>query len=310
MRRKNCDEGRGERGEKSDRMHEISILLIGDITRPEFRGVGEFLESLGHVHFFPDAETAADALTSGEIVTDLAVVVQSYPGEFSLDAIDRLRAASPISRIIALLGSWCEGEMRSGQPWPAVFRLYWHQGLGRIGREIGRLTRGDCPSWGLPLTVSEEERLLAQSGTDFQPDRRTGFQPVATDWESVPHRGLIGIAARRCESFDWLSATCRQRGYAALWLHGPHYPKVAGFAAILLDGTDFRGSEFDTLRQIAERYPRAKQIALMDFPRIEDRRRLLEAGVEAVLSKPISAEDLFVEVESGEWRVESGTHGI
>ncbi len=127
-----------------------------------------------------------------------------------------------------------------------------------------------------------------------------------TDWKSVLPSGLIGIAARRFESFDWLSTACRQRDYATLWLRGPQYPKVEGFAAILLDGTDFRGAEFNALRQIAERYPRTQLIALLDFPRIEDRRRLLEAGAAAVFSKPISAEDLFLEVERGEGRGERG----
>jgi CheY-like chemotaxis protein len=277
--------------------------LIGDLDRPEFQGVGEFLESLGQVHRFLEADTAASVLAAGEIVSDLTVIVQSFPGEFSQEVIDRLRAASPVSRMIALLGSWCEGEMRSGQPWPTVIRLYWHQGLGRIGREIRRLARGDCPQWGLPLTATEEERLLAatpRSRTGSRPVAgRTGFQPVETNGKSAFHEGLIGIAARRYESFDWLAAACRLRDYATLWLRGPQYPLVEGFSAILVDGTDFHAAEFEDLRQIALRYPQALRIAIMDFPRIEDHRRLYEAGAAAVFSKPLSVEDLFEEVLAG-----------
>jgi CheY-like chemotaxis protein len=264
-------------------MPAISILLIGDLKRPEFQGVGEFLGSFGPVHYFSEVEAALSALAAGEIVSDLTVIAQSYPGEFSQKAIDRLRAASPVSRIIALLGTWCEGEMRSGQPWPAVIRRYWHQGLDRFGREIGRLAGGDCPSWGLPITATEEDRLLAAI-----PPRRTGFQPVETD------NGLIGIAAARFESFEWLSVACRLHGYATIWLRGPHFPLVEGFKAILADGTDFQGAEFETFREIAARYPQTKRIALMDFPRIEDRCRLEESGAVAVLSKPLNVEDLVV----------------
>jgi hypothetical protein len=283
-------------------MLSISILLVGDLSRPEFEGANEFLESVGQVHRFLDAETAAHRLASGEIVSDLTVIVQSFPGEFSQQAIDRLRAAAPLSRMVALLGSWCEGEMRSGQPWPTVIRLYWHQGLGRIVREIQHLARGECPNWGLPLTATEEERLLAATPcrTGFQPvaKSRTGFQPVATDRKSVPHAGLIGIAARRSESFDWLSVACRQRGYATLWLREPPYPRVDGLSAIIFDGTDFQGNEIETFREIAIRYPQAKRIVLMDFPRIEDRRRLRDSGAAAVLSKPFSVEDMFEEMGS------------
>jgi hypothetical protein len=282
-------------------MHQISILLIGDLDRPEFQGVGEFLESFGQVRRFLNAEMPASLLTSGEIVSDLTVIVQSYPGEFSQRAIDRLRAASPISRMVALLGSWCEGEMRSGQPPLAVQRLYWHQGLDRIGREIRRLVQGECPTWGLPLTATEEERLLAATpprGADCQSAQEKGQagnlpHMMPSDLKSVLREGLIGIVAQRRESFEWLSAACRQRGYATLWLRNPPFPLVAGFSAILIDGTDFLEVEFSTLQQIAERYPQARRIALMDFPRIEDRHRLLEAGCAAVFSKPLNVEDLF-----------------
>jgi hypothetical protein len=256
----------------------VSIVLIGDVERPEFCGVTGFFESLGQVHRFRDAVAAAEVLASGEIIADLTVVAQSYPGEFSHATIDRLHAASPVSRIVALLGSWCEGELRSGQPWPAVIRLYWHQGLGRIAREIQRLAEGGCPSWGLPLTATEEERLLAE--------RKTGFQPIARN-------SLVGIAARRSESFDWLSAACRQHGSPTVWLRSPRYPRVEGLTAILIDGTDFGVIETAMLRQLSERYSQARRIALMDFPRIEDRERLLRAGADAVISKPVSVEDLF-----------------
>jgi hypothetical protein len=265
-------------------MPAISILLIGDLNRSEFQGVGEFLGSFGPVHYFSEVEAALKALALGEIVSDLTVIAQSYPGEFSQEAIDRLREASPVSRLIGLLGTWCEGEMRSGQPWPAVIRMYWHQGLDRFRREIGRLAGGDCPSWGLPITATEEDRLLAAI-----PPRRTGLQPVVQN-------GLVGIVAARYESFEWLSTACRLHGYATIWLRCPHFPRVDGLKAILADGTDFRGAEFDSFREIAARYPQTKRIALMDFPRIEDRRRLIEFGAAAVLSKPLNVEDLFEEL--------------
>jgi hypothetical protein len=223
-------------------MCQISTLLIGDLDRPEFQGVVEFLGTFGKVHRFLDVATAAGVLASGEIVADLTVIVQLYPGEFSQTAIDRLRAASPLSRIIALLGTWCEGEMRSGQPWPAVVRRYWHQGWGAIGEEIRRLARGDCPHWGLPLTATEEERLLAETAprrTDCESaseNRQVGNLPHV----NPPRKGLIGIAARRYESFDWLAAACRHQGYAALWLRGPSYLLLEGFSSIFVEGTDFR----------------------------------------------------------------------
>jgi hypothetical protein len=269
-------------------MRQISVLLIGDLYRPEFEGVREFLASFGPIRLFFDAETALNVLAKDEIVPDHTIIVQTFPGEFPQQVVDQLREAAPLSRMITLLGSWCEGEMRSGQPWPTVIRSYWHQGLSMIGREIRRLAEDDCPSWGLPLTATDEERLLADS-----PPRSTSLQPAATDDKNVLRGGLIGIVAHRFESFDWLSAAYRQRGYSTLWLRGPKYPRAEGFLTILIDGTDFQGAEFDAFRKIAASYPQTRRIALMDFPRIEDRRRLLQAGAAAVVSKPLCVEDLL-----------------
>jgi CheY-like chemotaxis protein len=289
-------------------MPEISILLIGDLNRPEFEGAGEFFSSFGLLHFFSGTNEACKALADGEIFADMVIIASAYPGQFSQEEIDRLREMTPVSRFFALAGTWCEGEMRSGQPWPAVIRQYWHQGLDRFRREIERLINGDCPSWGLPITATEEERLLTAippSRTGFQ-QSGTGFQPVETDgetvptqktgWKPVPQRGLIGISAVRYDSFDWLSSACRMQDHATIWLRGPHYPLIDGLQTILADGTDFRGVEFETFLAISARYPRTKRIALMDFPRVEDRRRLLEAGAAAVLSKPVIVEDLLAEL--------------
>ena len=69
-------------------------------------------------------------------------------------------APGPLARIVGLLGSWCEGEVRSGRPWPGAMRIYWHQWPGRWHAELDRL-RGACPIWGLPLTAGDEDRVPA-----------------------------------------------------------------------------------------------------------------------------------------------------
>jgi hypothetical protein len=281
-------------------MPQLTLFLIGDYSRPDFSGVGEFLDSLGRTVRYRDVEAASLALNSGDIA-DLIVVAQAYPGEYSQAAIDRLRVVSPLSRTIALLGSWCEGEMRSGQPWPTVLRIYWHQAFPRLGREVRRLAAGDCTSWGLPLTATEEERLLTESRTDFQSVIKSGtnFQSVVNGTKDSLSSSLIGIASKKRESFEWLSSLCREQGYFTLWLRGPRYPVAEGLSTILFDGTDFRGAEFDALQKLVLRYPNSRRIALMDFPRIEDRDRLIKAGAVTVISKPMNVEELYEAVEAG-----------
>ena len=141
-------------------MPEISILLLGETDRPEFCDFRSTLESLGRVSRISEVERAIEVLETGEITPDVIVIAQAFPRQFSHQDIDRLRRLAPLSRILGLLGSWCEGETRSGQPLPAAIRIYWHQWHARAERELRRLIQSQCPSWGLPVTATEEERLL------------------------------------------------------------------------------------------------------------------------------------------------------
>ena len=142
----------------------LSILLLGDTNRPEFQEARACLARWGLVVEFADAESAAAALAEGRILPDVIVVAQAFPGQFSHQAIDRLRRVTPLARVLGVMGSWCEGEMRSGSPWPATVRTYWHQWPARCHREFCRFAKGKSCSWALPLTATEEERLLVESG--------------------------------------------------------------------------------------------------------------------------------------------------
>ena len=261
-------------------MAEISILIVGDTSRREFRGARGALDELGGTLGAADVESAEAVLAGGRMVPDLIVIAQSHPEQFSSKAVGRLRRLAPLARVLGLLGSWCEGEVRSGKPWPAAVRVYWHQWLPRCGRELARLGEGLCPTWGLPATATEEERLLAGA------ERPAGRAD-----------GLIAISAWQFEMHQWLSAACRSRGYSTEWLR-PHFKAHAeGAAAAIFDGTECRGEELGELRRLSAAVSPAPVIALLHFPRVDDRDRALSAGASAVMSKPLLIEDLFWELD-------------
>jgi hypothetical protein len=190
-----------------------------------------------------------------------------------------------LARIVGLLGSWCEGEMRSGRPWPAAVRTYWHQWPARADRELRRLAAGRSSAWTLPLTATEEDRLLADA------DR------------ALPARsGLIAIAARSFVMADFLAVACRRCGYATAWLRPSAAVRLAGATAVVFDGSDCRGAERDELQRLAAAMAPAPLLALLDFPRIEDLERCRAAGAAAVLSKPLQLADLFWRLERLEGR--------
>ena len=257
-----------------------TVLLVGSTQRREFREAGEAVDRLAEVTRAVDVEAALTVLGEGRLAPEVIVVAQAYPGEFSPEAVDRLRRLAPLARVVGLLGSWCEGEMRTGEPWPAAIRLYWHQWLAQCDRELGRLLDGRCSSWVLPATATDEERLLAQ---DFRP-------PPQRD-------GLIVIHARRFETHDWLSTACRRHGYSTAWLRPSEPIRVDGARAALFDATDGNPDETAQLTRLSLELDHIPILALLDFPRVENRDRTLAAGAAAVLSKPLLLDDLFWQLD-------------
>ena len=133
-------------------MSEISVLLVGDAERSEFRESVAALDALGHVTSVADPALAEAVLRDGHLVPEVIVLAQAYPAQFSHASVDRLRRLAPLSRILGMMGSWCEGEMRTGKPWPAALRIYWHQGLPRCAQQIDYMRRDECSAWGLPIS--------------------------------------------------------------------------------------------------------------------------------------------------------------
>jgi len=253
----------------------LSVLLIGDSSRPEFREARAALEELAQVTRFADIEPAITALEEGLLTADCIILAQAYPDQFSAVAIDHLRRLAPLGRWIAILGSWCEGESRSGHPLPGVIRIYWHQAAVRIRREFPCWFEAQGSVWLLPATSTEVERLLASI-------------------ESPLPRGagLVAIWTRRPEMEGLLSDACRRVGYSTTWLH-PRQPTWGqGAVAAIYDGASLDAVGFQELEQLAADMKLAPVLALLDAPRIQDVRLARKMGI-TVLAKPFRVDELL-----------------
>ena len=244
--------------------------------RTEFREARAAFDRLARVVRAADFDAALSLLHESEEAIDLIVVAQAYPGQYAADRIDGLRRLAPLARVIGLLGSWCEGEVRSGRPWPGAIRVYWHQWPVRCRQELGLLNRGLASTWSLPPTAGEEERALALAETPL----RIG-------------QGLVVIYSREFAMHDWLAATCRRAGYATVWLRPSQSVRIEGAKALVFDGTECQGEELEELNRIGTTFRPAPILALLNFPRVEDCQRAHSAGASAVISKPVPPEDLL-----------------
>jgi len=253
----------------------VQILLIGDTSRPEFHDACAALDELGDVDRCADVEAALAALADGKTAVHAIVLAQAWPDQFSELSIDRLRNLAPLARLIAIQGSWCEGEPRSGHPLPGVIRIYWHQAAVRIRREYSGWSQDHASVWRLPATATEEERLMA-----------------SIELPLPKGSGLVAIWTRRPEMEELLSDACRTGGYATAWLHPRQPARVQGAVAAIYDGASLDAAGLAELTRLAADVSPAPVVALLDAPRSKDARHARTLGA-AVLAKPFRVDELL-----------------
>jgi hypothetical protein len=268
----------------------LTALLVGDVGREEFHDARELLRRRSRLVIVPSvihacAWLGTTATTfSPLMLPDVIVLAQSRPGQYTMGQIERLRRLAPLARIVGLLGSWCEGEPRTGQPWPAAIRFYWYDWAPRLNRELDQHAAGRCAMWSLPDTISSEEQL--------------GW---LTDKESPACGGRILVCTRTWDLADALHEACRRQGYGTerICLADGSLPRTeratpdGRFIAAIWEGTQCSPQEVEQLRRMAEELPGIPILALLDFPRTYSRQWAKEAGAACVISKPFLLDDLF-----------------
>jgi len=258
----------------------VQLLLLGDLAdEASPRGLLPLSDTL-HVESAADLEAAEALLAAGALAPDVILLCESRPGEVSPEAIERMRQLAPLARMWRVLGSWNEGELRSGRPPTGCTRVYWHQFAPRLGQELERAARGEVPTWAQPLTATAEEtvgQVVHSAGED--------------------RSGLVVIVASQAETAAALAATLRRRGYATLLVNESQQWQAAKATAVIWDTAPDRLARSEFVRHLRASAAGAPLVALVTFPRVEDVRRARESGIGAVLSKPYQIGDLFWQID-------------
>jgi CheY-like chemotaxis protein len=251
-------------------------LLVGDVRHGEFPEAITWLRQRTRCAVVSDVAAAQQYCRQADAPPQLVVLCQPHRDCFSPVDIERLHAAAPLARLVALLGSTCEGEVRSGRPWPGVLRIYWHQWQGRARAELLPLLEGACSSWSLPRTATTADQAL------FVADR------------PAPHRsGLVAVRAPRVVDYEALAEVCETLGATPLWLP-PGRPALLRRPDLLVWDSDGRqGHELDRLADLVQRIRPTRVLALLGFPRREEAAAARAAGADQLLSKPCLLGDLL-----------------
>lgn len=262
-------------------MAELTAIWIGDAEGVEFSAAVRLLAEQTLLTKFANLSSTHDWLMAGNPVPDLILLAQSYPGQFTAKEMQSLRNAAPLARIITLLGTWCEGESRTGNPVPGTIRVYWHQFESRCLQELQQLRSGRCLTWGLAATATDDERLLM-----------TNSRPMLAGSDNPP-AGLAAIVTANRELAGALSAVCRIHGLSSVSFTSGQEIRATDVTVVLWDAptpVSDRTIEFHRLKEASNNAP---IIALVDFPRTEDRTDMLRLGANHVLSKPLYLLDLL-----------------
>lgn len=243
------------------------VRIIGDIDHAEFREAFELLQNT--------AQLVCDSTTSPE----LTIIAQIRPGLIDNSKVVTLRRASPLAGIVAVVGTWCEGEPRTGRPWPGVQRLYWYEFPAWWRRQLAVRAAGNCPDW---ARQSGELRI-----SDF------GFRISAEE-----NRGLVAIDTVRRETYVALADVLFRAGYVTIRFKiGQHGYALSGCLAGIWEGGQLDEGEAKNLAQFCHAHGNAPVIALLDFPRRDCVDAARQLGAAAALGKPWLNRDLLATLE-------------
>jgi hypothetical protein len=245
-----------------------AVWIVGNWRHADFAAAVAWLNEVSHCIVFDSAATAAESLGSSwlEREPEAILLVQSRPGQLGDRDIEQLHAAAPLARLVALVGPWCEGEMRSGRAWPGVVRVPWRGWQSRLPQVLGLDRSDEERAERLPRTATETERI-ERSIVTVAANRR--FRRMA----------LVRTNSRL--TFESIADALAQLGMKAVWRCGADRSALAAIVEIC-----------DGWEQLPAAETALPCVLVLHFPRPDDVLRAQSLGIAAVVAQPLLMADL------------------
>ncbi|HEX3657854.1 MAG TPA: hypothetical protein VHV55_18835 [Pirellulales bacterium] len=260
----------------------LRALAVGDRASRELADSLALLEHALPTRFVPTLSAAIAHWSPDVVPPDLLVLLQSHSGQFLESELLGLRSRMPLARTVVVLGSWCDGEMRSGRPLVGVRRVAWHAWPLRLVRELAAWQAGGGGTWALPATAAEEELLLEADGPALVP-------------RSAGNDGPIAVRTSNTDFAACLVEGLARYGYQAVALPCGQASAAEPFSALIDDlrlPTDGR-----ELSSVYHQWRPRPIVALADFPRPHDERLIREAGATLLMAKPLDFAELAPQLD-------------
>jgi hypothetical protein len=185
-----------------------------------------------------------------------------------------------------VVGTWCEGELRTGRPWPGVKRLYWYEFPTWWRGQLALRAVGECPDWARPAELPFHVRHVHMH------DERKIARRMS---------GVVVVRSSNPATLNLLSDVLDREGFASVHQRqGGRPARVHGAVAGIWDGGQFDDVEAADLSAFSQQYTTASVpvIALLDFPRRDRVELALQLGATAVFAKPWINADLIGTLQS------------
>lgn len=314
------------------------FLIFGDADRQEFRLWWENLpENVRERGIFAENRHPADLCTSSVSeysadvhdptpsadahempAPDFLVLLRSWSGEFSDSWVLELQKKFPLTPILAVLGSWCEGEARTGTPLAGVHSVLWYDFAAMAPLECFAFEKGWASVWSLPVTVLPEERALFELKREekwklFRELSRSPLNAEGLTSEKLEKSTLLPplplkflIESEDFDQFVFLRDLCLRSDWKGRpaevfgsWLGKEDgIPKNAdsgtctGADFLLFDFPDFSDATITRFHALKARAPEAVPIAFTEFPRPDEWHFLWKENV-YIFPKPFRIADFL-----------------
>jgi len=261
---------------------QCEVLLVGPWTDQEFASALIEISDLKQASYAADCAEAEKLLADSLVNPQLVLLAQSLPGSYRQQEVEALQRAAPLTRIVVVAGTWCEGELRTGAPLKGVMRLYWYE-LARWWRTATRrVAEGLSPLWSAPFDSSLAGRSIAQI-------------------KNLECRlaGTVVVDSPDYMVYETLSELLQPFGTDVCWNHRlPACDFPHNLIAGIWDGSQLDTNEQEQLESFCQQIHKqcGSTIVLLDFPRSEHWQLASRFGVQAVLAKPYLVDELLVEL--------------
>lgn len=182
------------------------------------------------------------------------LLYQERPGEIPASLAKDLRDTERQTLVVSVAGSWCEGELRTGDPWPEIDRVYWYHLRAWL---LGKIVSHEAAAGSLLASINTVGRESASAIID-------ALQPYAIRGLWAPRHATRPLHAP-VDAAVWVGGQ----------LDGRSAAELAEYCRIM------RGANTPVL-------------AILDFPRYDEWRLAKQIGVARVGAKPWAATDIAV----------------